>query len=157
MNVTEKKVAIDINQTAILTCLSHGVPTPRFRWYKGTEQLYTNHRVKVSVCVSVCQSVCLSVSRGSHSWVPMVQGNPATLHQPQGQGISLSVCLSICLSVCLTGFPLLGSDGTREPSNSTPTTGSRYLSVCLFVCLSVSQSVCLSVCLSICQSVCLLI
>ena len=54
MNVTEKKVAIDINQTAILTCLSHGVPTPGFRWNKGTQQLYTDRRIKVSVCRSVC-------------------------------------------------------------------------------------------------------
>lgn len=46
----DKKVAIDINQTALLSCRSHAVPVPSFRWYKGTTQLFQGPRIQVSTC-----------------------------------------------------------------------------------------------------------
>ncbi len=55
MNALERKVAIDINQTAVLTCTSHAVPAPTFKWYKGTDLIFQDARVKVGFLTASLQ------------------------------------------------------------------------------------------------------
>jgi echinoid protein len=48
LNSTADKVAIDINQSAILVCRCHSVPAPTYTWYNGTAQMTTGGRIRIT-------------------------------------------------------------------------------------------------------------
>ena len=43
-----KKVAVDINQTAVLSCIAYSLPVPQFTWYKGSAPITSSDRVTIS-------------------------------------------------------------------------------------------------------------
>lgn len=47
-DVTTDKVAVDVNQSAVLVCRAHAVPPPRFDWYYGLGQAGRTTRLSPS-------------------------------------------------------------------------------------------------------------
>ena len=47
INISMDKVAIDINQTAILNCQAHSVPPSNFTWYRGSQVLAPGGRMSI--------------------------------------------------------------------------------------------------------------
>jgi len=53
LNVSADKVAIDINQSAILECTSHSLPETTFEWYKDNNRLLDGDRLTIRETGSV--------------------------------------------------------------------------------------------------------
>lgn len=48
MNSTADKVAIDINQSAILICQAHSVPATTFQWFNGSTLMTSGGRIHIT-------------------------------------------------------------------------------------------------------------